>query len=107
MATWFAWFVLLVLFSAGVILIVLLGSLPGQIARGRNHPHASAIQVAGWLGLALGGVGWPLALIWAFVPVSSEHHTKAESAEMESLRRRVDELQSALDSLIAGKSGPR
>ena len=51
--------------AAGVI-VVSLGSLPGQIAHKRGHPQAAAVTVAGWLGLATGGLIWPLALIWAF-----------------------------------------
>jgi hypothetical protein len=56
-----------VLLVAAVVIIVTLGSLPGQIATKRGHPQAAAVAVAGWLGLATGGVLWPLALIWAFL----------------------------------------
>jgi hypothetical protein len=56
-----------VLLVAVVVIVVTLGSLPGQIAHKRGHPQAAAITVAGWLGLVTGGVLWPLALIWAFL----------------------------------------
>lgn len=56
-----------VLPAAAVVIVVTLGSLPGQIAHKRGHPQAPAITVAGWLGLATGGLLWPLALIWAFL----------------------------------------
>ena len=56
-----------VLLFAVVIIVVSLGSLPGQIAQKRGHPQAAAINVASWIGLAVGGVFWPLALIWAFL----------------------------------------
>ncbi|HEX5272259.1 MAG TPA: DUF3302 domain-containing protein [Gemmataceae bacterium] len=52
---------------AVVVIVVTLGSLPGQIAHKRGHPQAAAITVAGWLGLVTGGIVWPLALIWAFL----------------------------------------
>ena len=56
-----------VLITLAVVIIVSLGQLPGQIARKRGHPQAAAVSVAGWVGLATGGVFWPLALIWAFL----------------------------------------
>src|SRR5215472_15871283 len=63
----FAFIVFGVLLVAAVVIGVTVGSLPGQIAHKRGHPQAAAITVAGWLGLATGGVIWPLALIWAFL----------------------------------------
>jgi len=49
-----------------LLLIYLLGSLPGQIARHRRHPQAEAIRLCGWLGLLLtGGLGWVVAMVWA------------------------------------------
>jgi hypothetical protein len=62
-----AFVVLAVLPVAAVVIVVTLGSLPGQIARKRGHPQAAAITAAGWLGLVTGGLIWPLALIWAFL----------------------------------------
>jgi Protein of unknown function (DUF3302) len=56
-----------VLLVAVVVIVVTLGSLPGQIAHERGHPQAAAITVAGWLGVVTGGFLWPLALIWAFL----------------------------------------
>jgi hypothetical protein len=62
-----AFVVFAVTIVAAVVIVVTLGSLPGQIAHKRGHPQAAAITVAGWLGLVTGGVIWPLALIWAFL----------------------------------------
>ena len=56
-----------VLLVVAVVIVVMLGSLPGQIAQKRGHPQAAAITVASWLGIATGGILWPLALIWAFL----------------------------------------
>jgi hypothetical protein len=55
-----------ILIAVTVVLVVSLGQFPGQLARKRNHPQAAAVNVAGWAGLATGGLLWPLALIWAF-----------------------------------------
>jgi ABC-type Mn2+/Zn2+ transport system permease subunit len=60
----FAVFALLV--AIGVVLVVSLGQLPGKLAQRWHHPQAAAVNVAGWVGLATGGLLWPLALIWAF-----------------------------------------
>jgi len=32
-----------------MVIIVLLGSLPGKIAASRNHPYATAISAAAWI----------------------------------------------------------
>jgi hypothetical protein len=76
-----AFLVFAVLITAGVIVVVTLGQLPGQIARQRNHPQAAAINVAGWLGLLTLGLLWPLALIWAFLtPFGAAAPAAAENA---------------------------
>jgi hypothetical protein len=55
-----------ILITICVIVVVSLGQLPGQLARKWHHPQAAAVNVAGWVGLATGGLLWPLAFIWAF-----------------------------------------
>ncbi|PQO45578.1 DUF3302 domain-containing protein [Blastopirellula marina] len=92
-ATLFAWFVIAVLFGVIVVAIVALGSLPGRIARRKNHPHASAIEAASWLGLLLGGIGWVVAFVWALIPFGTS------TTEDPSLRQQVADLQSEVQSL--------
>ena len=66
-----AFAVFALLFVAALVVIVIVGKMPGQIARKRGHPQADAITAAGWIGVATGGLLWPIALIWAFLkPVS-------------------------------------
>jgi len=65
----FAWIVLVILLASAVAMFFIAGSLPGYIARSRNHPWAQAVAVAGWVTLLCGCVLWPIALIWAFVDV--------------------------------------
>lgn len=96
-ASLFALVVIAVLLLAVVAAIVALGSLPGQIAKAKNHPHADAINVASWVGLAVGGVLWPIAFIWAFIPFGNSAPT--EDGEVESLRAQVAELHAELASL--------
>jgi hypothetical protein len=66
-----------ILLIAAVVIVVTLGSLPGQIAHKRGHPQAAAVTVAGWLGLLTGGILWPLALIWAFLKLPAGTPTSA------------------------------
>jgi hypothetical protein len=63
----FAFVVFAVLIAVAVVAVVTLGKLPGKLARQWDHPQASAVNAAGWIGIATGGLLWPLALIWAFI----------------------------------------
>lgn len=95
----FACFVLTLLFLVTVAVIVALGMLPGRIARARNHRYADAINAASWIGLALGGILWPFAFVWAFFPGDDEQST--ENQQTAALRQQVDQLQAELASLKA------
>ena len=63
----FAWIVLLILVVSAVAMIVIAGSLPGHIARARNHPQEQAVRMAGWITLFLALPLWPVVLIWAYL----------------------------------------
>jgi hypothetical protein len=65
----FAWIVLIVLAVSAVAVVIFLATLPGQIAKTRNHPWTQAVTVAGWVTLFLGFVLWPVVLIWAYVDI--------------------------------------
>jgi hypothetical protein len=100
----FAFIVIAVLFLTVTAIIVALGSLPGWIARKRNHPQAAAVNIASWLGIATGGILWPLALIWAFVVPSAPNQSPSDqTAESASMQTRMESLESALRELNAGK----
>lgn len=45
--------------------IIILHDIPYLIAKKRNHPHADAIHVAGWVSLFTLHVMWPFLWIWA------------------------------------------
>jgi Protein of unknown function (DUF3302) len=62
----FAFVVFAVLIFVAVIIVVSLGKLPGQLARKWDHPQAAAINAMSWIGIATGGLLWPIAFIWAF-----------------------------------------
>ena len=63
----FAWIVLLVVVATLVATFVVLGVMPGRIARRRGLPWARAVTVGSWATLVFGFVFWPLILIWAYV----------------------------------------
>ena len=71
----FAWIVLLILVASVVAIFFIAGSLPGHIAKSRNHPWAEAVQAAGWVTLICGFALWPVALIWAYVDVPAPRKT--------------------------------
>lgn len=73
----FAWIVLVILVASAVFVIVFMAMLPGMIAKKRNHPWASAVQVAGWITLLFGFLLWPVVLIWAYVDIPAR---KGEAA---------------------------
>jgi hypothetical protein len=62
----FAFVVFGVLIFVGVVIVVNLGKLPGQLAHKWQHPQAGAINAMSWVGIATGGILWPIAFIWAF-----------------------------------------
>jgi Protein of unknown function (DUF3302) len=75
--------VLAILVVSVVVVVVLLGQLPGQIAKKRGHPQAAAINVASWIGIATFGILWPLALIWAFLKPRSKSADSPAQQETE------------------------
>ena len=114
--TYFAWFVMALLFGVTVWLIVMLGSLPKKIAVKRNHPQVDAINAASWIGLLLLGAGWPIAFVWAHLRsgdvgaadggLTSKNDAAATSQDQErdQLRRRIADLEQQLETYKQGKS---
>jgi hypothetical protein len=72
----FAWIVLLILIVSAVAMVFIAGSLPGYIAKSRDHPWAQAVTVACWITLICGFALWPIALIWAYVGVPARRPTE-------------------------------
>jgi hypothetical protein len=89
----FALIVLFVLVAAAIWLVVLIGNIPGNIARAAEHPQAEAISILAWVGLLTLGIGWFVALVWA----------KAKPiAPGPQLDRRVRQLEQKLEQLEGG-----
>jgi uncharacterized membrane protein len=86
--------------------IVVIGSLPGDIARKRNHPWPTAVSVAGWIGL-LTAVFWPLALVWAFLPLPAPRHDGAtDTAESDENNAKLQQRMLELESTMAKLQSP-
>jgi hypothetical protein len=94
-------FFLLVLVTAAIVMI---GSIPGKIALKRGHPWPEAVNTASWIGLAT-GVFWPVALIWAYLPVPQPSNkegsggTTQSSVDAADLAARVAALEATFEQL--------
>ena len=108
-ATLFAWFVMAFLFLILVWGIVFVGSLPRKIALQRNHPQVDAINAASWIGLFLGGIGWIIAFVWAFLRTGPIGHDEGASLpstsqqEIDRLRTQLVQLECELEQQKAKK----
>ena len=98
----FALLVIGLLIAVVIWLVVLLGNLPGEIARKRNHPQSEAISALGWIGVITMGLGWFVALVWAYY--KPEPPAAAKPDHDKSLRQRVEALENQLQNLRAGGS---
>jgi hypothetical protein len=80
------------------VIVAYLGMLPGNIAKGRNHPQAEAINVASWLGIITLGVLWPFALIWAYIRTGEQSAIEG-SEERADLESRIESLEEQIQRL--------
>ncbi len=85
----FALLVIALLLGVAIWLIVLLGNLPGEIARKYNHPQSQAITAMGWIGLVT-GLGWFIAIVWAYYKPQNDRC---------DLQDQINELKSQLQQL--------
>ena len=99
---WLTLVVLCIIPVVAAYVIYRLGSLPGAIARARNHPQADAINICGWMGI-ITVVLWPLALVWAHLTThkprtggSAVNGDKALIAKLHDARQRLAALEAKL-----------
>ena len=109
MLDYVALFFIFFLIIVAAAVIVFLGSLPGKIAQRRGHPWPDAVNAASWIGLAT-GIFWPLAFIWAFLPVptaagGAPADGTATAAEIASLRRKIELLEESLGQMRSQSGG--
>ncbi|MDH4020576.1 MAG: DUF3302 domain-containing protein [Xanthomonadales bacterium] len=86
----FALIVMAILLGFVIWLVVYLGNMPGDIARKRNHPQSEAISALGWIGLITMGIGWFVAMVWAYY--------KPDAIDS-GLQKRVDEMEDQIRQL--------
>jgi len=60
-----SFFMLFIIVGLVIWLTMVVMNYPGNVARKREHPQASAIETAAWLGLVTGMVTWVVACVWA------------------------------------------
>jgi hypothetical protein len=82
-------FVALVIFYG----IIVIHDIPYEIALERDHPHADAIHVAGWVSL------FTLHAIWPFLWIWSTLWRKDRGWGFSKIKHEQDELQSQILSL--------
>ena len=80
----FALIVLLVIIGAVIAILVILGMMPGRIARQRNHPQADAINICGWWGVLTMGILLPHAYIWAYTNPAARAQPDDEKKEKDT-----------------------
>ena len=95
----FALVVIVLLIAVVIWLVVLLGNLPGDIARKRNHPQSDAISALGWIGIITMGIGWFIAMVWAYYKPGIL--TNSDPDPDQDLRQRIDDLEIQLKHVQA------
>ena len=98
----FALVVIALLIGVVIWLVVLLGNMPGDIARKRNHPQSPAISALGWIGVITMGVGWLIAIVWAYY--KPETSITVEQDLEKELKQRIVDLENQLRQVQAGGS---
>jgi len=109
-----AWFVLIVMPIAAIVLFWMVHVLPEKIAHKRHHPQTDAIKTLCLLSLVFGGLLWPIAWLWAYVkPVTYQlaygtdkhddyFHHMGDKARAEQLSAfELEHLREELDAMAA------
>jgi hypothetical protein len=105
----FAFVVMAAFVVTAVIVVVNLGRLPGQLARKWEHPQVSAIDAMSWIGIATGGLLWPIAFVWAFTNSPRSLPAAIESGDQLHDADRLRGVVASASALGApsGAEGPR
>lgn len=92
---YFALGVLILVFLIIFYGVIIIHDIPYEIAKKRNHPHADAIHVAGWVSLFTLHVLWPFLWIWAtlYRPDRGWGMQTAQQPQYENLQLRIAELE--------------
>ncbi|MBN8459044.1 MAG: DUF3302 domain-containing protein [Verrucomicrobia bacterium] len=86
--------------------MIIIHDIPYHIALKRQHPHADAIHVAGWVSLFTLHAIWPFLWIWAtvYTPERGYGTGKVPPNSADGLAKRVTELEERLAALESRNS---
>ncbi len=81
--------------------IIVIHDIPYEIAKKRNHPHADAIHVAGWVSLFTLHAIWPFLWIWATLYRQDrgwgmQEKSDAANVDMTTLLQRVEKMEKSI-----------
>ncbi len=93
---YFALGVLVVVFLVIFYGVIIIHDIPYEIAKKRNHPHADAIHVAGWVSLFTLHVIWPFLWIWATLYRPERGWGMQDSQRIDALNQRIIVLENEL-----------
>ena len=82
--------ILLLIGGLSAFVIFLMG-LPGRIALQRNHPHAEAVRIMGYMGFLV-VVPWVHAFMWAFHDSATIDIRRFPKAEKDAVRKEIERL---------------
>ncbi|ADE53687.1 DUF3302 domain-containing protein [Coraliomargarita akajimensis] len=89
-------------------LVIVVHDIPYEIAKKRNHPHADAIHVAGWVSLLTLHIIWPFLWIWATLynkeqgwSGSGQHPKQAKPGTSSAADETIAELTHRLERVEA------
>jgi len=95
----FALIVIAILLAVVIWLVVLLGSMPGDIAKKRGHPQTDAIQALGWIGIITLGVSWFIGIVWAYTkPTGGSSTDLTLEARIKAVEGQLEQLRSGEDA---------
>lgn len=100
----FAALILLLAVGMGIVLFIM--GLPGRIAIKREHPHAEAVKIMGWMGF-LAVVPWVHSFMWAFHPSVTVDLRRFPEEEREAIRRDIARLRGETEEDGASDNGSR
>ncbi|MDA3134684.1 DUF3302 domain-containing protein [Atlantibacter subterraneus] len=93
---YFALGVLIVVFLVIFYGVIIIHDIPYEIAKKRNHPHADAIHVAGWVSLFTLHVIWPFLWIWATLYRPERGWGMQDAQRIDALNQRIIALENEL-----------
>ena len=88
------WIVVITIIIYGIVAI---HDIPASIARKRNHPHADAIEAAGWVSLFMLHALWPFLWIWAMTYDPDKASEKENT--IKDFEKRLELLQERLNKM--------